>query len=350
MYVTPAPNRNDDPYYALRLGLTGLLAYLAVAILAPTLPPLVAALPIGLIAAQRKRFNPAKAFAGPIVMMVMVYAMSTLIEFLRPMPLVYIGSMWLIYFTGYYLILKTGAQAGMLIIVTALLMSVMGMHSNAILVSMRDGFIQASIVTLIIIPIVFLIFPPKTLEQHVDEPVANDENVTASAMVRATVLVGLSFYIYTVMEPSDMMLTVIAALVIVFPTRKSMIFEASQRIRATVYGCVAAAICLSLFSITPHLIVVLLIIFLVGIYFGTKMLDSIRPSMVYQYAFSVFLALVAGSLASQDATYAIYTRLLLTLAGAFAAALAVAYFDWLLSGSHRRMAKGDQEHVNNGNA
>ncbi|GAC14027.1 FUSC family protein [Aliiglaciecola lipolytica] len=331
MYVTPAPTRKDDPYYALRLGLAGSLAYLAVAILAPALPPLIAALPIGLIAAQRKGFNAGKALAGPIAMIVMVYVMSTLIAFLRPMPGVYIIVMWLTYFTGYYMILKTGAQAGMLIIVVAVLMSVMGMHGNVILMSMRDGFVQASLVTLVIIPIVFFIFPPKTKEMHVDEPVPTNRNVTLNACIRATVLSGLSFYIYTVMEPSDMMLAVIAAMVIVFPTRYAMLYEAKQRVMATCFGCVAATACLFIFSITPHLVVILLLIFLMGIYFGTRMLDSQRPSMVYQYAFSVALALIAGSLSSQDASYAIYTRLLLTLAGALVAALTVALCDWLLA-------------------
>ncbi len=329
MYVTPPPIRHEDPYYALRLGLTGVLAYLAVAILNPALPPLIAALPIGLIAAQRKAFNPLRAFAGPIAMIVMVGVFSTLVEVLRPLPAVYLTVVWLVYFLGYYLILKTGAQAGMLLIVVMVLMSVMGMHGNVILHNMRDGFMQAAIVTLLITPIVFALFPPKTQERHVNKPSPIDKPVIVGALIRATVLLGLSFWLYAVMTPSDMMLAVIAAMVIVFPTRESVFFEARQRVMATAYGAATAAICLSIFVVSPHLLIILGMIFLAGIYFGTKMLDSDKPSMIYQYAFSVSLALIAGSLASQDASYAIYTRLMLTLTGALLAALATAILDWL---------------------
>lgn len=52
MYVTPRPTAKNDPHYALRLGLIGALAYLAVALLNPALPPIITALPIGLIGAH----------------------------------------------------------------------------------------------------------------------------------------------------------------------------------------------------------------------------------------------------------------------------------------------------------
>jgi hypothetical protein len=52
--------------------------------------------------------------------------------------------------------------------------------------------------------------------------------------------------------------------------------------------------------------------------------------MVYQYGFSVTLALVAGALSSQDPGYATFTRIVLTLTGAFTAAFTVAILDALL--------------------
>lgn len=125
MYVTPRPSVDDDPLYAVRFGVTGMLAYAAIPLLNPALPPIIAALPVGLIAAQRKAFNPITAIAGPIVMIVLVYIMTWLVETLRPMPLVYVGGMWLAYFAGFRMILQSGAQAGMLIIIVAVLMSVM---------------------------------------------------------------------------------------------------------------------------------------------------------------------------------------------------------------------------------
>ena len=334
MYVTPRPSVSNDPLYALRLATTGMLAYLAIPLLDPALPPIIAALPVGLIAAQRKAFNPAKAFGGPLAMIVMAYAMTWLVQQLRPMPLVYLGAMWLVYFTGFRMILQSGAQAGMLIVIVAVLMSVMGMHGNATVETLRDGFAQASLVALVIGPLVYFLFPARTSEQHVDEPVPNTGNVTLGAAIRASVLLGLSFWLYSVMQPSDMMMAVIAAMVLVFPTRAAVFFEARQRIHATLHGSAVALATLWLFMWSPHLPILLGLVFLGGLWFGHMMLHGRQPSMVYQYAFSVALALIAGALSTQEAGYATFTRIVLTLAGAFAAAFAVALLD-ALSGWQR---------------
>jgi uncharacterized membrane protein YeaQ/YmgE (transglycosylase-associated protein family) len=329
MYVTPRPSVDEDPLYAVRFGVTGALAYAAIPLLDPALPPIIAALPVGLIAAQRKAFNPVTAIAGPIALIVLVYIMTWLVELLRPMPLVYVGAMWLIYFTGFRMILQSGAQAGMLIIIVAVLMSVMGMNGNATVEALRDGFVQASLVGLVLGPLVYLLLPARTAERHVDNPVPTDGNLAVGAAIRATVLLGLSFWLYAVMQPSDMMMAVIAAMVLVFPTRRAVLFEANQRIRATFYGSAVAVPVLWLFTLSPHLPILLGLIFLGGLWLGSKMLSGPHPSMVYQYAFSVALALIAGALSTQDAGYAILTRVVLTLTGAFVAAFLVALLDAL---------------------
>ncbi|MCK8484212.1 FUSC family protein [Aliiroseovarius sp. S2029] len=329
MYVTPRPDVQEDPLYAVRLGLTGMLAFAAIPILNPALPPIIAALPLGLIAAQRKAFNPGKVLAAPVVMIVMVYAMTWFVEQLRPMPLVYVGSMWLIYFAAFRMILKTGAPLGMLIIIVALLMSIMGMHGTATLETMRDGFAQASLVAFVIGPLVYLLLPARTRERHVDEPIPTDGRIETGAAIRATVLLGLSFWLYAVMQPSDMMMAMVAAMVLVFPTGRRVWDEAFQRVRATLYGAAIALIVLWLFTFSQHLPIVLGLIFLSGLFLGSKMLSGPHPSMVYQYAFSVVLALVAGALSTQDPAYASFTRIVLTMAGAFTAAFCVAMLDSL---------------------
>ncbi|MDN5786176.1 FUSC family protein [Pseudorhodobacter sp.] len=329
MYVTPRPDLHDDPLYALRLAAIGTLAYAAIPLLDPALPPIIAALPVGLIAAQRKAFNLMKAVAGPIAMIVMAYAMTWLVELLRPMPLVYTGAMWLAYFAGFRMILQSGAQAGMLIVVMVVLMSVMGMNGSATVETMRDGFVQASLVALVIGPMVYLLFPARTVEQHVDDPTPATGNVTLGAAIRATVLLVFSFWLYAVMQPSDMMMAIIAAMVLVFPTRHAVFFEAFQRIRATFYGSAVALVTLWLFTLSPHLPILLGLIFLGGLWCGSRMLHGTQPSMVYQYAFSVALALIAGALSTQDPGYAVFTRIVLTLIGALAAAMAVALLDAL---------------------
>lgn len=329
MYVTPRPDVNDDPIFAVRLALVGMLSYAAIPLIDPALPPIIAALPIGIIGAQRKALNIGKAIGGPVAMIVLTAVMTSAVEWLRPMPLVYVGSMWLAYFAGFLMILRTGAQAGMLIVIVTVLMSVMGMHGSATVETMRDGFFQASLVALVLAPLVYLLLPPRTREQHVDDPQPGSGNAIVGAAIRATVLLGLSFWLYAVMQPSDMMMAVIAAMVMVFPTRQAVFFEASQRIRATVLGSLMGGCVLALFTLSPHLPVLLAMIFLGCLWLASLMLNGRHPSNVYQYAMSVALSLIAGALSTQDPSYATFTRIVLTLTGAFSAAFAVALLDAL---------------------
>ncbi|MDN5780920.1 MAG: FUSC family protein [Luteimonas sp.] len=342
MYVTPRPRVDDDPLYAVRLAFVGMLSYAAIPLIDPSLPPVIAALPVGMIGAQRMAFSWGKAIGGPLAMIVLTCLMAWLVQVLDVMPLVYTGLMWLLYFAGFRMILVSGAPAGMLVVIVTVLMSVMGMHGSATVESMRDGFVQASLVALVLAPLAYLLFPAATTAQHVDDPTPGVGNANIGAAIRATVLLALSFWLYSVMQPSDMMMAVIAAMVLVFPTRDAVFSEAIQRIRATLLGAAVALGILAMFVLSPHLPVLLALIFLGCLWLGSLMFSGRYPSNVYQYAMSVALSLVAGALSTQDAGYATFTRIALTLGGAFAAALSVALLDALTRWSDRPASDGRQ--------
>lgn len=329
MYVTPRPDPVEDPLYAIRLALTGTLAYATIPFLNPALPAILAALPLGIIAAQRRAFVPAKAMAGPVALIVMVFVMTWAVEHLRPMPYVYVGTMWLVFFLSFREILRTGAPLGMLIIVVALLMSIMGMHGTATVEAMRNDMVLAALVAFVLAPVVYALLPARTRAVQVDDPVPSRGNINAGAAIRASVLLVLCFWLYSVMQPSDMTMALVAAMVIVFPSRQTVWDEALQRVRATMMGAGVAMAILAVFLLSSHLAVLLAAIFLAGLWLGNLMLHGKRPAMVYQYAFSVALSLVAGALSSQDPAYASFTRIVLTLAGAFSAAFLVALLDAL---------------------
>lgn len=329
MYVTPRPDRHEDPLFAVRLALTGALAYAAIPLLDPALPAVIAALPVGIVASQRRAFVPAKAVAGPLVLIVLVFAMTWAVERLLPMRMVYVGAMWLVFFWGFREILRTGAPLGMLVIVVALMMSVMGMHGTVTVEVMRNDLALAALVAFVLGPLVYAVVPARTREVQVDDPVPSPGNITAGAAIRASVLLALGFWLYSVMQPSDLTMALVAAMVIVFPTRGMIWDEAAQRVRATLLGSAVAAAILAGFLVSSHLPILLGLIFLAGLYLGNGMLGGRHPAMVYQYAFTVALSLVAGALSSQDPAYASFTRIVLTLAGAFSAAFAVALLDAL---------------------
>ena len=133
MYVVPRPEVNDDPLHAVRLASMAVATFALIPFVQPAIPPLLVALPVGLMAGMRKAFDPKKAFGGPIAFIVMVWLMASIVSFARPMPVVLVTIMGLFYFLGFYLIQKTGNPMGMLLLIVTVLMSVMGMSSTAAL-------------------------------------------------------------------------------------------------------------------------------------------------------------------------------------------------------------------------
>jgi len=139
----------------------------------------------------------------------------------------------------------------------------------------------------------------------------------------------LCFWLYAVMPASDMIFAFGAIFVLVFPTGKQAMAEAKERSLATVYGTIAALIVLAGIAWIGHFAVLLGLIALAGLFFGTRMMEGAQSSMVYQYARSVTVALVATALSSQSPAYPAIMRILLTVTGAIAAAGLVGVLDTL---------------------
>ena len=65
MYVTPRPQAEDDPLFAVRLASAAALGFLIAVVLQSPMPMLTPALTVGMMAGMRKRFDAKKAFGGP---------------------------------------------------------------------------------------------------------------------------------------------------------------------------------------------------------------------------------------------------------------------------------------------
>ena len=81
------------------------------------------------------------------------------------------------------------------------------------------------------------------------------------------------------------------------------------------------------------------LVFLTVLYFATMMMVGRHPPMVYQFAFSVMISLVAGALSTQNPVSASTLRIVLTLVGAVGAAFLTALLERLLIGdeAHDRL-------------
>ncbi|MBS1301357.1 FUSC family protein [Loktanella sp. SALINAS62] len=331
MYVPPRPKREDDPLFAVRLGLVVVASYLAMALINPIMGAIVAVLPFGLVAGQRKGFNFVRAISAPIAFGVMVWLMASLVAIVRPIPALMLVVMGLVLFLGYYATRRTGSGVGMLIIVAAVMMSIAGMETPALLNIFRDGFLLGCGVALVIIPALYLLLPTATREKHEDAPRPSAGHHGAGSLIRAIVTLGLCFWFYAVLPVSDLILAVAAVFPLIFPTREEAFAEAGERSLATFYGAIAAVGILAfMMLVSAHFVVLLCLVFLVTFYFGERMIDGKRSASVYQFAASAAVSIVATVLSSGSPDAAVLVRVALTFAGSIGAAFLVAFLEWVL--------------------
>lgn len=215
----------------------------------------------------------------------------------------------------------------MLIAIVAVLMSVMRMDSAQAMVFMRDGFIEASLCALFAIPILYMIFPPRAKELMVEiyEP-AKEGHHGLRALIRGSVLLILSFWLFSILDSSNMMIAV-AAVFSHFPDHQAALrrglgtdgSDADRRRHGAPYSAV--------FTPIAHFPVLLILVFLGGLFIASRMIDGYYPPMVYQFAFSAMISLVAGGLSTQAPVDATILRIVLTLFGAIAAAFMTALLE-----------------------
>ncbi len=339
MYVAPRPLAADDPLFAVRLAAATSLAYALALWLRPAMPMIAPALTAGIIASMRGRFDAKKAVGGPLTMALMMWLMAMLVTLLRPYPAVMIGVIGGIYTLAYTLILRTGNPIGMLILVASSLMSIMGLNSVAGMDFLRDVFVEGAAVALAVIPLRYALLPPATSVPAVEVyPAGTGGRFVLRGAIRGCVLLLLTYWLYAVVDESNMTLAIAAIFVMVFPARERQWDEARQRIRATVFGGALALGILAALSFNAHLINLLILVFLGALLLGQRMLGDRHPPMVYQYALSAMVAIVGAAQGAKAALETTLLRIMLTLVGAVSAAMLTALLEALRIDSETRPA------------
>lgn len=321
MYVAPRPKADNDPYFAFRLALGCVSAFIISVLIQSQMPVLLPALTVGLMGGIRKAFDVNKAVGGPLALIVVIHLFYWLMSLVHVMPVLAILLVLVISFISYVIILKTGNPIGMLLLISLTLMSVMGAKSLPAMVVIKDAFVEGAITALFVIPILYWLIPTKAKvplkEIYVPDPHGYHWQ---RAIIRALVLLLLLGWLYTILDTSNLVLAMAAVFALVFPTRKHQFEEAKERSFATAVGGIFALLVLGLTNWMGHLSILLLLLFLVALFLGDRMVNGRHPPMVYQFSLSVMIALTLGALTNQEPVSATLLRVSLTLVGAVGAA------------------------------
>ena len=331
MYVAPRPREEDDPHFGVRLSIVPVVGLVIGIALQSPMAMIFPTLMYSLMAGQRKALNIGRALGGPIAFIVMLWVMSWVVSLTINLPVVMVLVMALIFFAGFYMIGKTGNPAGMLVIVSALMMSILGSGSYMAMTILRDEMSKAALASAIITPLLYLLIPPATREKAVDVYAPfHEDQLALRAAIRTGVLLLFALWLYAVVDTSNMMLAISAVFVLTFPTSETIFAEAKERSFATIMGGLAALGVLAVLTVVAQLPVLLVLAFLATLFFSQKMITGRHPAMVYQYAASVMISMVGGALATQEPSYAFLTRAALTVIGAIGAAFLTSLLEALL--------------------
>lgn len=239
--------------------------------------------------------------------------------------------MFLIYFLSFYIIVSTGNPVGSFFAIFGVIVSAMGILSYDVMIILRDATIEAAVFCFFAIPILYLLFPARTNEMMAEEYLpGHKSDYAARALIRASVLFGLTVWFYFILDISNMIMGVAAVFALCFPTRETLFSEAIERSIATVMGGLTAFVVLFILSFNGHFVMLLLLMSLVALLFGSLMMNGKRSPTVYQFALSASISLVAGALTNQEPIYSTLTRMILTFGGAIAAAFLTALLETLV--------------------
>ncbi|WP_332711661.1 hypothetical protein [Pelagibacterium mangrovi] len=331
MFVAPRPLIEDDPWFAVRLALMPVIGFVLGMVLRSPMMMIYPTLMFSLTASNRKAFDPRRALGAPIAFSAMLWLMSGVVAVFYQIPLALLAVMALIYFLGFYLIQATGNAMGMLFIVAAALMSIMGLGSYQAMTFMRAEMTKAALCVAIVAPLLYLLLPPRTRELNVDiYTPAPEPGRVPRALIRAGVMVIYTLFLFTILDFSNVILAIGGMFVLVFSTRRSIWAEAAQRSFSVLLGGTLSLLVLGALSISAHLAVLAGLIFLPTLWLAHKMSVGRLPSMAYQDAAAIMIALVGSALTTSDPAFAFIQRASLTILGTLLAALAVRALDDLL--------------------
>lgn len=333
MFVAPRPLLEDDPLFPVRVALMPVIGFVLGMILMSPMAMLYPTLMFSLTAGNRKAFDPKRALGAPIIFSLMLWIMSGFVALLHQTPSALVILMGLFYFLGFFMIQSRGDSVGMLIIVAAALMSIMGLGSYDSMSYMRAEMTKAALCTAVVGPVLYMLLPPATREINVDVYTPSPEKGrVARALIRAVVMLAFSLYLYTILDSGNVMLAIAGMFVLVFSTQEMVWGEAGRRSFAVMLGGGAALAILGILSVIGHLSVLLGMVFLFVLWCGWRMIAGRLPSPVYQDAASIMISMVGSALSTSDPAWAFLQRAGLTMIGAVLAASMVLWLDHIFSG------------------
>lgn len=333
MYVPPRPAIDDDPLLPLRIGAMAVIGLCAIEVFRPSMAPLMAVFPVMIVSNQRGAFNPRGIFLGCAVYGVLAWVLTPVFAWTHNLPVPHMILCFAIFFVGIHMTRQAGAGPGMLIVMITLMTSVLSIKGEVLAHLVRDAVLQTVVLAAVAIPVLYVLIPTRTSERRPITPVRAPDSAVAGSLIRAALLTAMTFTLFTWLPTSDIVLSISAVYVMMFPDHDEMFRRTFERIVATYFGSILGASIALVVGWNGHFIVLAGLVFLFSVYLGDRMFTGWRQPAIYQYIIATMLVILELAFSTNDWSHAAVLRVGLTIFGSgtaaiFAAALETALWRW----------------------
>lgn len=334
--MDPAPplKIDEDPWFATRISF-GIAGAYVVALLFNVMMPMLPAIMISsLLATSRGAMDMKRVIGAGLMIPAMVWVSAWVVQAIRGEMLVFLVFMVALTYFAILFVMRTGQRMGLMLVIFPHLLGMLGVTSDIAMTAMRDGFVAAGFISVLIIPLAYLLFPPRTRETWQEEAIPPEfEKPWLEALIRTIAIMPVLIAFYLWVEPSNIMYAVMVIMVLVYPHRSQQRREAFGRFVSTLSGGALALVVSALVSLQPTLPVILLSLFLGCLWFAWRMTSDADGRYTHQLSLMVFVSIALGAVSGTDPFIGSVQRLILTAGGVLFALLAIYLLRWLFARS-----------------
>lgn len=337
MYIAPRPRMEDAPLFRVRIAAMAVIGLCAVQVFRAQMSTLMVAVPVFLVSAQRGAFNPFVILTGLLIFGLLTTIYVPIFNYTHELPLVHMIVAFAIFFAGIHLARQTGSALGMVVIMPGLMAAIISVKSGHTLYLMRDCILQAMVMASVAIPVLHLVIPTRTSQLMPSKKLLAEDSVVSGSVLRALVLLVLTFALFTRLPLSDMSLAITGVFATIFPDHDDMFWRVTDRIIATFYGAAIAVGIALIVDWDGHFITLIGLVFLATVLVGRRMFGGWYHSAMYQYIIIVMLIVLQTAFTTSDRNRAATLRVAVTLAGGGCGAILVAAIEtWMRQRRQKR--------------
>ncbi|MCO6416548.1 hypothetical protein JYK14_10280 [Siccirubricoccus sp. KC 17139] len=317
MAAAPRPSPTDDPWFGLRCALGIMVALALIEPLGVNPGMILPTMLVSLLCGQRGPYSPVKSIVTAIMLVGLIWLIFGLCVLTQGMPGVQFVTLLLVCYGALYLLMRTGNQLGVMVLVFTSMVGVLFGSSRAAAEAMRDAFTITAIVSAILIPLLNLLMPPRADAASPPPPPPPElERPGFHALLRLVVLAPVLLAFLAGAPTSRLIFLILVALVLAYPTRQAGRTEGRERTISTLQGGFAGVSVLVLFTLQAQFPVLLLLTLLTALWFTGRMVSGPGTANTYQLALSVVVVIVSGATVDTHPLETAMTRLALTISGA----------------------------------